>query len=92
MLSNALGGSRGGGLFSTSDHVNKGFFSGGDTASGGIFGSSTNTGSTESNNQFGEPTRRPSLIQQAIGGQQRAALAGQVPSSRKPSVSAISTQ
>lgn len=86
MLSNALGGSRGGGLFSTGDQVNKGLFSGADTAQGGLFGSPVKITAAETGGQFGEPSRRPSLIQQAIGGQQRAALAGQAPPSRKPSI------
>lgn len=92
MLSNALGGSRGGGLFSTGDQVNKGFLPGADTGGGNIFASPLNPAGAEPNTQFGEPSRRPSLIQQAIGGQQRAALAGQVPPSRKASISGTSTQ
>ena len=85
MLSNALGGSRGGGLFSIGDQVNKGLFSGGDAVQGSLFGSPVSISAAESAGQFGEPSRRPSLIQQALGGQQRAALAGQVVPSRKPS-------
>lgn len=86
MLSNALGGSRGGGLFSIGDQVNNGLFSGGDTGQGGLFGSPVNISGAETTGQFGEPSRKPSLIQQAIGGQHRAALAGQGPPSRKPSI------
>jgi len=92
MLSNALGGSRGGGLFSTGDQVNRGFFSGGDMGVGNTFASPMNNAGAEATVQFGEASRRPSLIQQAIGGQQRAALAGQVPPSRKASMSATPAQ
>lgn len=90
MLSNALGGSRGGGLFSTGDQVNKGLFSAGDTGQGSLFGSPVNISGADSTGQFGEPSRRPSLIQQALGGQQRAALAGQALPSRKPSNPTVS--
>ena len=92
MLSNALGGSRGGGLFSTGDQVNRGLFSTGDTGQGGLFGLPVNISGSESNGQFGDPSRRPSLIQQALGGQQRAALAGQAPPPRKPSIPITAAQ
>ncbi len=92
MLSNALGGSRGGGLFSIGEQASKAFSFGGDTAPGNMFGSPATIGGAETAGQFGEPSRKPSLIQQALGGQQRAALAGQPPPSRKESISATPAQ
>lgn len=87
MLSNALGGSRGRGLFSTADQGSKGAGSSTDAGTGPSSAPPANMGGAETAGQFGEPSKRPSLIQQAIGGQQRAAMAAQIPP-RKSSLTA----
>ncbi|KZF21484.1 3-oxoacyl-synth [Xylona heveae TC161] len=73
MLSNALGGSRGSGLFSAGDAGNRGIsVNGGDAEVANGLPSAATAGNTE-----GGHSRRPSLLQQAVTSQSKAILPGQ---------------
>ncbi|KAI9849723.1 MAG: Dcp1p-Dcp2p decapping enzyme complex alpha subunit [Thelocarpon superellum] len=74
LLSGALGGSRGGGLFSTGDAGARVPLSGSEANIGGPFSSSP-VMSAASEGTLEAPMRRPSLMQQAVSGQNRAAAA-----------------
>ncbi|KAI9832647.1 MAG: hypothetical protein M1819_004232 [Sarea resinae] len=82
MLSSALGGSRGGGLFSTGDAGGRAPLPGEDMGAGNGFSSVLGNGGADSNELNG---RRPSLMQQALAGQNRAMFPGQAQHSRKAS-------
>lgn len=91
MLSNALGGSRGGGLFSTGDANNqnhRGYFPNGDTPT---FASPAPLSVGEASGQHGDGNRKQSLMQQAVGGN-RAMHSGQASASRKSSTSGTAGQ
>ncbi|KAI9809424.1 MAG: hypothetical protein M1827_006860 [Pycnora praestabilis] len=93
MLSSALGGSRGGGLFSTGDSGGpggQGFF-GGDNGVANAFASRLGSSASEQGGQYDGHARKPSLMQQALG-QNRPMFASQVPPSRKASTSSTSAQ
>lgn len=79
LLSGALGGSRGGGLFSTGDSNARNFFGGGDASS--FSGSPVMSGGAEASGQFDTPTsRKGSLVHQAAVGQGRKASTASIAS------------
>jgi len=75
MLSNALGGSRGSGLFATSHNIPGPIITGNaDASSSGTFVSPSGYGLGDAGGS-GEVSRRPSLMQQAVAAGQRKASA-----------------
>ena len=94
LISGALGGSRGGGLFSTGDSAARGFFSGGDMGVTGAYSSSPIlNSSSDAAGSADSHTRRVSMIQQAAsrtgGG---GGGGGQTQAQRKASTSSLSAQ
>ncbi|KAI9826306.1 MAG: Dcp1p-Dcp2p decapping enzyme complex alpha subunit [Thelocarpon impressellum] len=75
LLSGALGGSRGGGLFSTGDAGPRGMFAG-DQASGGGQGASYSSSPVLGAGSSDASGQRLSLMQQAVSGQNRAVGGG----------------
>ncbi|KAI9801100.1 MAG: Mitochondrial beta-keto-acyl synthase [Piccolia ochrophora] len=91
MLSNALGGSRGAGLFSTGDAARRDAFSNGDVGGGAIF-SPVGGATTDVSDQLYGQSRRSSLIQQSVGGHNRQIGGGVGATSRKSSTPAAVAQ
>ncbi len=86
MLSNALGGSRGGGLFSTGEPSGRDGVTGGEAGSSNLFASPVTTSAVDGGGGAESSSRRSSLMHQA---QRSGMFSGQVPPSRKPSISGI---
>ncbi|KAI9723432.1 MAG: hypothetical protein M1812_001316 [Candelaria pacifica] len=90
MLSNALGGSRGGGLFSTGEYSGRSVLTGGEAGSNNVFASPVTTSAVDvGGGGMESSSRRSSLMHQA---QKSGMLSGQVLPSKKPSVSSATSQ
>lgn len=86
MLSNALGGSRGGGLFSTGEPIGRDGITGGEAGSSNLFASPVMTSAVDGGGGVDSSSRRSSLMHQA---QRSGMFSGQVPPSRKPSIGGV---